>query len=394
MKLHSNFQTVKDDYLEAYRNNWDAEALLNTHISLSTVNDAEALQIRNAAKNPPKVTKRLWEPSTITTKGIRTLPPKVFVCKRLKIAKGDLAIVCAAGGSGKSMFLQYLSLCASKGLPLFGSFPITQGRVLHIDQEQGQILTQRRYERLAEGLGLDHQTLDIDYARIEERMDREPNKMQAMEDAFVEMISGYHFVIIDSLKKISCADENSDQIEVILNMLKHAAERSGSAIVLIHHKGKGNGSAKQTGRGHSSIYDSVDLQLDLDAANGVYEISCAKIRDGNQFDGFKYSMADSGDFITEQDCSEALEFQLLQESVKNRVVSARVAILESLSSQGELNQRSLYTAVKGERSKFIQAIDGLLIDECIAETAGPKRSRVFAVTEKGKMEFGWTGGAK
>ena len=95
----------------------------------------------------------------------------------------------------------------------------------------------------------------------------------------INMCKGINLLIVDSLKAVVSCDENSGEIEKPLKMLKRVAEEANCVVLVIHHKGKGK-DAKQSGRGHSSIYDSADVQLDLEVNNEIYEITCAKNREG------------------------------------------------------------------------------------------------------------------
>src|SRR5687768_17999122 len=44
-------------------------------------------------------------------------------------------------------------VCIATGTRVFGMHPVRQGRVMHLDYEQGRRLTRTRYQRLAAALG-------------------------------------------------------------------------------------------------------------------------------------------------------------------------------------------------------------------------------------------------
>lgn len=324
--------------------------------------------------------------SMIKLLGLSKLPTKEYVIERFELSRGSFGLLCATGCSGKTMLVQYIACCISSGKPLFGTFPVLQGSVVHIDQEQSQVQTQRRYERLAGGLGID--SLDITRITLANRLDSPKLRIQDVEAELVKALTGKTIAIIDSLKKTSEADENSADIEVVLNMFKQVAETTNCAILLIHHKGKGK-DAKQSGRGHSSIYDSVDIQIDLDSNDGIYEIECAKNRDGDFFPGIKYRLVDGGDFNKQQNCSERLDLDLLQADVRSRKSDARSRIVELLGSVESINQGALFAQIKGDRALFQDAITALTDNGEVSKSTGAKGAHIYTLTEKGRAVEGW-----
>ncbi len=313
----------------------------------------------------------------IKVSGLHKLPTKEYVIQRFELARGSFGLLCATGCSGKTMLVQYIACCVSSGTPLFGQFPVRKGSVVHIDQEQSEIQTQRRYERLAAGLGL--ASLDITRVTLANRFDSIKLPMEEVENALINLFTGKTLAIIDSLKKISETDENSAEIERVLHMLKRVAEKSQCAVLLIHHKGKGK-DAKQSGRGHSSIYDSCDIQIDLDNKDGAYEMECAKNRDGDFFKGLTYELVDTGDFNVAQNCSEQLNLNLITAEVKSRKGDARGRILEMITNNPRINQGELFALVKGDRDIFNSMLDSLLSANLIEKAKGGRGAILYSLT--------------
>lgn len=349
--------------------------------------------IKNNTKTESmQVLKPLAEKKQITLKGLGALPPRKYFIKRLGIEESFLACLCASGNSAKTWVLQYIGCCVSSGLPLFGQFPVTQGTVLHIDEEQNEDQTQRRYERIAGGLGL--MELNIERANLNRRLDCEEEIKQA-EDDLVELFKGKSLILIDSLKKTTEADENSGDIEEILKIMKRAATRSKAAIILIHHKGKSTGKdVKQTGRGHSSIYDSMDIQIDLDwdRATDTGILSCAKVKEGKMFDDIKFNLIDTGDFNEDQNCSERIEFKFIGETpvVNKSETTLETRILSTLNKEGTTIQSKLFDTVSGSRKLFDEAIESLKDRQLIREERGAKNARIFSITESGISTLEWS----
>ncbi len=400
-KITNKFYQATTDYDKAIQYGLDGDNLLNNYIFNGELTQSQAIKIKTSYGTGNKMNNRMdnffkpEEPkkplanfSKIVLKGLKALPPRQYILKRLEIERGTLALLCASGASGKSMLLQYIACCASSGKPLFGKFDIAKGTVLHLDQEQNAIQTQRRYERLAAGLELDE--LDIERVDLNRRLDA-PEEIKTVEDDLVALFQGKSLVLIDSLKATSEADENSPQIEVILKIMKRAAEKTKTGIVLIHHKGKSTANVKQSGRGHSSIYDSVDIQIDLDwnMESGTAKLICRKNRDGKLFEGIEYKLLDTGDFNEMQNCSEKLEFQLLSDNIKPEI-AVDMQILRALKGKNEtLNQKQLFEIVAGDRSIFTDTLERLVSSEYVDMKKGKSNSNNYKITESGLSTLAW-----
>lgn len=346
---------------------------------------------------PKKGLNKLFAITKMSKKGRENLAPRKYLLKRLEIEEGTLALLCAAGNSGKTMLVQHLAMSVNSGTPFLGNYPVARGQVLHIDMENNIKQIERRYERLANGLDInefDITKVSLDGGRLDS-----PENIKTIEQDLVELCSGYTFVVIDSLKAVSEADENSAQIEIICKVFKRVADKANCAILLVHHKGKGKGESRQSGRGHSSIYDSVDVQIDInhEGDSSTYTLECAKNRDGAYFKNISYRLEDSGEFWPEQNCSAGLrlvaeaETEISQEKKKD---SLDVTILKSLSEKCEVsksvNQSELYSVIGGERAKFNKTIDELLAKKLISEAKGAKNARIFSITDQGKSFINWS----
>lgn len=309
------------------------------------------------------------------------LPKRNYTIKRFELEQGTLASVCAAGGSGKSMLLQYLAVCVSSGTPIFGEFQTTKGKVVHIDMEQSNNQTLRRYSRLANGLEVSK--VNIQRCTLINPLDQK-DKQEETKSWLIELCKGSALVIIDSLKACTIAEENSDQIGESLKMLKQIAEAAKTTILVITHKGKKNSEARQSNRGHSVIYDKMDVQLDLEMKDGIYEISCAKNREGAYFPGLIYQMIDCGDFIADQNCTTKLCLKLLQKDVKVKNHDKTQQILEVLAKCDEpIKHSGLYEFIKGDRDHFNEVLESMQTQNLIREDVKGK-SRLYSIGEEGR----------
>lgn len=302
------------------------------------------------------------KPTRIEILGMNKIKPPTFICRELNIARGTLTLLCGTGGSGKTFLAQYMATCAASGLPFLG-FGIERCPVLHIDMEQHDDFTQLRYERLGRWLNL--KSTDIVRTKFSGKLDNKAFANTAVFD-LVEQFKNYGLVIIDSLKKISEADENSSDIERVMYILQQVAHLSNCAILLIHHKGKSTKDVKQSGRGHSSIYDSVDSQIDLDASPNHITLKCAKNRSGMPFKSIDYVMQDEGSFVVTYNCYESISFARLDAVAE---LEPSDVILRALAD-GDATKGDLQKRTELGRVVFSDTLEALVKDGKIIQAVG------------------------
>lgn len=182
---------------------------------------------------------------------------------------GATHLVAGYGYSGKTLALQSLALSVAGGAPVWGVYRGRKGRALHVDLEQGDRLTRRRYQRLAAAMGIPLAPLGDAIAvaimpRISLRRDHY--------NAWRRLMQGRDLVIIDSLRAASGGlDENSSEIRACLDMLSELSEATHCRPVLIHHSRKpqeGAAGGRFAIRGSSAIYDACDSVYLFSSAKG------------------------------------------------------------------------------------------------------------------------------
>lgn len=363
------------------------KSVLDRLYSNNSIDDAKYNQLLNLFPNdmrtPPKPAFKL-KASNIVLSGLESLPPREFVLKRFNWERGMLVTVCGTGCSGKSMFVQYLAVCLSANKPIFGKYLRENNggenwRILHIDMEQAETLTRRRYERIAAGLGV--KEIDVDRLKLPFKLDDPKFSKEEIEKELVETFKQYNVVVIDSLRQSVLCDENNSQIADTLHMLRGVAEKSKALTLLIHHMGKSNGGSKQSGRGSSAIYDSVDAQLDMDAKDGVIEIKCSKNRDAIYWKGIRYTMDDAGEFVPEQNTTKELVFTLLSDDVQVNEDDRQLKIVQFVNENKVANQKELFDLVKGGKEAFDELVKQMLQQKLLVESRGPKNARLFHLGE-------------
>jgi hypothetical protein len=190
------------------------------------------------------------------------------------------------------MLLLDLVLCVVAGQPwLEGQagdqdtkrYDIPQAEPAHwIDLDNG---TDRLERRLA-ALGLGHQVPnDAPFAYVSfpspPFVASDPASAQTVIDAVQK--ASTKLVVFDNLGTISGgADENSSQMVAVMAGLRRIAEDGRCAVIVIHHKSKGDRArVGDSLRGHSSIESAVDLALLVHREDGedTITLQSTKTRD-------------------------------------------------------------------------------------------------------------------
>jgi hypothetical protein len=182
------------------------------------------------------------------------------------IPEGSLSIVYGPPGSLKSMLMGDASMSVASGTSWLGR-EVTQGPALWLDFDNGKRRSHERFEALARARNLPENT-PFYYVSMPTPWLNAGNlpDIEALEKRIIDR--GVIFVVIDNLALISpSADENSDDMVLVMSHLRLLAERTGAAIIVIHHQRKSTGSNTRAGeslRGHSSIESALDLALRVD----------------------------------------------------------------------------------------------------------------------------------
>jgi hypothetical protein len=199
------------------------------------------------------------------------LEPIPWLCESLGIAAGAPCMAAGYGYSGKTAAAQSMAISVAAGVNVWGRFAAANGRVLHVDYEQGARLTRERYQRLARGmrLGFDDLAGQLEVVCLPALyMDH-----AAAEETLARACDGVALCVIDSFR--ACApsvDENSSEARLVLDMLARVSDRTGAAFLMIHHARKSqpgqSDSAKMSVRGSGALFDACASVLVFQASKG------------------------------------------------------------------------------------------------------------------------------
>jgi len=195
------------------------------------------------------------------------LEPIPYLVEALDICPGAPTLLAAYGFSGKTLVTQAMALAIASGSKVWDKFECKQGKVLHIDYEQGTRLSRDRYQRLAKGMQLKPEDLGDRLSLVsmpQHYMDREDS-----EQFMLKACEGYTLAIIDSFRACSpTVDENDSEARLVLDKLTRVSEKTGCCFIVIHHARKpprdgGKGSAMMDIRGSGALFDACACVIHL-----------------------------------------------------------------------------------------------------------------------------------
>jgi hypothetical protein len=232
------------------------EAEISTSMARGDLLEAERLIKDLRARTAPGHRVELLEADGI----FAPLPATEWVVQALEIAPGPPTVVAGYGYSGKTVCLQALAIELAAGRRIWGEHLVERGRVVHLDWEQGDNLTRRRYQRLARALELEPGDLQGWLATKsfpDLYLDQEGTEAE-----LCRLFEGAKLAIHDSLRAAAPSiDENSSDARKVLDTLARVSERTGCAQAAILHARKAQkdspGGRAQSIRGSGGLFDAA-----------------------------------------------------------------------------------------------------------------------------------------
>lgn len=199
------------------------------------------------------------------------LPAQRWAVPGIQIGPGRPTLIVGYGASAKTISMQALALACAAGRPIWNRFECSPLTVLHIDYEQTLYASAKRYQRLAIGMGLDWRELHNRLHYVE--MPRVYLDKKGGEEEYLRACEGIDVVIIDALRGVAPhTDENDSAFRASIDALTYCSQRTGAAIIVIHHAGKPKKDApndmRAAARGSSAIFDASGCVLHFNAKPG------------------------------------------------------------------------------------------------------------------------------
>lgn len=322
----------------------------------------------------------------------------------------SLSIVFGGPGSLKSMMLLDMAACVVAGKPWLESMPAggvrpgitlptSQAKVLWIDFDNGVLSSDERFEAIGRGHELAPDA-PLHYVSMPEPwLDASDRGLVVDLIKYINHFK-YELVIIDNLGLVSGdVEENSGEMAKVMGHLRGLAEHTKSAVIVVHHQRKTNGSAAagdipkgETLRGHSSINAALDLALLIDRKEGDDSINIipTKVRGFREHDVI-------GALFTYEHKPNTKEMQAARfwsksvettEEVVNLAIKANIrqAIKKLGTAAGKdiIDEvRDYMAAQPGGKAPGINKVRGLLkdmVDDGEVEAFGSRKDRMYKLS--------------
>jgi hypothetical protein len=326
------------------------------------------------------------------------LPPIRWLCESLSMMAGGRPVMISGYGNvGKTFAAQELALAVAAGRETFwGGIPLQlSGPVLHLDYEQGDLLTRWRYHRLAYGLGLE-------LAALEDKLLLSTLPGDKLTDAgaeakLVTRCQGAALVLIDSYNA-GCPglDENASTAGEPLQMLLRVSQRTGAAIVVLHHEGKpaadGGRAAAHRVRGSSAIHAALGGGVSFSSEDGTIKIEPSKSPLGLEPETRFFRFVDVGavDENTRRPEGIRLEWLPVEQVTAERekrsqkepaAAALRTGLLDAIRNSPGITRNHLFDLVTGGNKQAKQAaLSALLSAKAIRYEEGARGAMRFFVT--------------
>jgi len=220
-------------------------------------------------------------------------PPRAYVIEKL-LSRPSLTAVYGSPGGLKTMLVLDMAMAILSGEPFLAPlegmnrvspFATTPTAIMWVDVDNGERRSLDRMKALGETRKL---PMDAPFYFVSfptpPFVAGNQDSVDFIIDAAVTGEVG--LIVFDNLGSISGgADENSSEMVNVMSGLRKIAERANCAVIVIHHRNKGNsiGNTRKGNalRGHSSIEGALDLALLVERTEGedVVTLESTKTRD-------------------------------------------------------------------------------------------------------------------
>lgn len=207
-------------------------------------------------------------------------PPPDWVIEGLE--PGDVGVITAPGGLGKSMLCLSLAAAVATGTPIFGAWAVgVPGDVIYLYAEDSARTMHRRFRALAQLEPIPGSAIDrmhfygVRSAPLKLVIRGQQGLVEpqaAVIYAVFREIQGYarpRLVLLDPMLKFHALDENNNaEMNQLMDILTQLAEQAGVAVVITHHTAKGRETAtdqdaQEAARGAGAIINEARWQASL-----------------------------------------------------------------------------------------------------------------------------------
>jgi len=295
----------------------------------------------------------------------KEFPDTEWVIEKL-IPAESITAISGSPATYKTWIILHLALEIAQGGVLFDNFSANQGGVLIIDEENGERLTQKRFDKLEQEIDLPIFFLALSGFKLSEESVK----------TIVEFCkqNAVKVIVFDSLIRIHSEDENdAAKMAKVFSFLKQL-NKHGLTVIFTHHNRKQSGFAKnpsQDMRGSSDILASLDCHLAVERDKECITVTQTKLRQEQEIQPFKIGVISEEDEFRFEYWGEVEETRTKKDNVKE--------IIKNILSQENKSmfKEEIFEAIKktgfdiGQRT-FANAVKEMAVKEILFETRGEK----------------------
>ena len=298
------------------------------------------------------------------------------------------------GGVGKSYILLDLCLVAAMGKAWLGHSAANPVSCLIIDLENNPLRVRDRLQAILRGRDLepsDLKGIPLYFTYFFPYTLADPDFAERL--AEIAGITGAQLVVLDSLADfLGGADENSNsEMALAARQLRRASALASATILVQHHVAKAvAGSAQQTARGASALFDDVEISFQITRKNDRMYLRQDKNRLAREIAmsvDLAWDQNSSGDLIFQIFAGETLDASSAQPDRD----SDETAILSALSDgqphpQPEISA-NVISATGHSRATIFRKIRGLTRDLVVTQTKPDSSGTTYLqLAEKGRLQ--------
>lgn len=302
----------------------------------------------------------------------KEFPDTEWVIEKL-IPAESITAISGSPATYKTWIILHLALEIAQGGVLFDNFSANQGGVLIIDEENGERLTQKRFDKLEKEIDLPIFFLALSGFKLSEESVK----------TIVEFCkqNAVKVIIFDSLIRIHSEDENdAAKMAKVFSFLKQL-NKHGLTVIFTHHNRKQSGFAKnpsQDMRGSSDILASLDCHLAVARDKECITITQTKLRQEQEIQPFKIGV------INEED-GFRFEYWGEVEEAQNKKGNTNEAIKNILSQEDRtMYKKEIFEAIKSVGTKagyktFDKVVKEMVTKGELLEKQGAKNTIYYSL---------------
>ena len=274
-------------------------------------------------------------------------------------------------GTNKTWLLLYFALCIAKGDPIFGVHPTTKGKVLIVEEENGERLLKERLQMLSGGLYPDDKSIAI----LSYRGIKVDNEVDHKELLNLVKNEGFNVIMFDPLIAMHTKNENDNSEMAVLSAKLKDFFRLDCSTIIVHHHGKDAPNRQnntQSFRGASEIIAQATCHLIVEVKDEFLLLTQAKLRTDKRIPPFKLQ-------LFEKDNHMSFEYLGEHDDAKIKREEAEAIITDLLTGKEWMDRRDIIqeldTQGYGETTTD-NALKAMLTRSALEQRERPENRRI------------------